>query len=249
LNREHGDRLEDFPGYQVVEKGPHSEQSMHGALTAGIRWRLAAFVALITASVVVALALDLPTAAEIRQWVDSYGSLAPVVFVGLYALITLAPLPKNVLSAAAGLMFGLVPGVMLVWIAAMLGALAAFGLGRRLGRDAVERLTPTRVQQVDELIARRGLLAVVVVRLVPIVPFSAINYTAGLTGIRFWHYAVGTAVGIVPGTVAYVALGTYGTTPGSWPFLLSAAALVLLSVGGVLVARSRRSAKEQEMDR
>lgn len=222
---------------------------MHGALTAGIRWRLAAFVALITASVVVALALDLPTAAEIRQWVDSYGSLAPVVFVGVYALITLAPVPKNVLSAAAGLMFGLVPGVMLVWIAAMVGALAAFGLGRLLGRDAVERLTPTRVQQVDELIARRGLLAVVVVRLVPIVPFTAVNYTAGLTGLRLSHYTAGTALGIIPGTVAYVALGTYGTTPGSWPFLISAAALVLLSVGGLLAARGRRSAKEQEMDR
>jgi len=222
---------------------------MRRTLTPGIRWRLAAFVALIAASVVVALTVDLPSAAEVRQTIDSYGWAAPLVFVGGYALITLAPVPKNVLSAAAGLMFGLVGGVLLVWVAAMVGAVAAFGLGRLLGRDAVERLTSTRVQQVDELIARRGLLAVVVVRLVPVVPFTAINYTAGLTGIRFWHYAVGTAVGIVPGTVAYVALGTYGTTPGSWPFLVSAAALVLLSVGGLLASRGRRLGKEQEMDR
>jgi uncharacterized membrane protein YdjX (TVP38/TMEM64 family) len=172
-----------------------------------------------------------------------------VVFVGTYALITLAPVPKNVLSAAAGVMFGLVSGVLLVWVAAVVGALMAFGLGRLLGRDAVERLTSTRVQRVDELIARRGLLAVVVVRLVPVVPFTAINYTAGLTAIRFWHYTVGTAVGIIPGTVAYVALGTYGTTPGSWPFLVSATALVVLSVGGLLAAHRHRSGKKQEMDR
>jgi len=223
---------------------------MRRALTPRIRWRLGVLVALIAVSVVVALTIDLPSAPEVRQRVDSYGWAAPVVFVGSYALITLAPVPKNVLSAAAGLMFGLVTGVLLVWVAALLGALTAFGLGRLLGRDAVERLTSTRVQQVDELIARRGLLAVVVVRLVPVVPFTAINYTAGLTGIRFWQYTVGTAIGIVPGTVAYVALGTYGTTPGSWPFLVSAAALVLLSVGGGLLAiRRRRAGKEQEMDR
>jgi len=168
--------------------------------------------------------------------------------VGGYVLVTLAPIPKNVLSAAAGLMFGLVTGVLLVWVAALVGALVAFGLGRVLGRDAVERFTSTRVQKVDELIARRGLLAVVVVRLVPVVPFTAINYTVGLTGIRFWHYTAGTAIGIIPGTVAYVALGTYGATPGSWPFLVSAAALVLLSVGGLLAAGGHHRGKGQEMD-
>lgn len=218
------------------------------ALTPGIRWRLAVFVALIAVSVAVALTIDLPSATEVRQSIDSYGWAAPLVFVGGYALITLAPIPKNVLSAAAGLMFGLVTGVLLVWVAALVGALVAFGLGRVLGRDAVERLTSTRVQKVDELIARRGLLAVVAVRLVPVVPFTAINYTAGLTGIRFWHYTAGTAIGIIPGTVAYVALGTYGATPGSWPFLVSAAALVLLSVGGLLAARGHRRGKMQEMD-
>ena len=115
-----------------------------------------------------ALTIDLPSATEVRQSIDSYGWAAPLVFIGGYALITLAPIPKNVLSAAAGLMFGLVTGVLLVWVAALVGALVAFGLGRVLGRDAVERLTSTRVQKVDELIARRGLLAVVVVRLVPV---------------------------------------------------------------------------------
>lgn len=222
---------------------------MRRALTPGIRLRLAAFLALVAASVVVALTVDLPSASEVRQTIDSYGWAAPLVFVGGYALITLAPVPKNVLSAAAGVMFGLVNGVLLVWVAALVGALMAFGLGRLLGRDAVERLTSTRVQRVDELIARRGLLAVVVVRLVPVVPFTAINYTAGLTGIRFWHYTVGTAVGIIPGTVAYVALGTYGTKSGSWPFLVSAAALVILSVGGLLAARRHHRGKEQETDR
>ncbi len=221
---------------------------MRRASTPGIQWRLATFLALVAASVVVALTVDLPSVTEVRHTIDSYGWAAPLVFVLGYALITLAPVPKNVLSAAAGLMFGLVSGVLLVLVAALVGALVAFGLGRLLGRDAIERLIPTRVQQVDDLIGQRGLLAVVLVRLVPVVPFTAVNYTAGLTRIRWWHYTVGTGVGIVPGTVAYVALGTYGTTPGSWPFVVSAAALGVLSAGGLLAARARRWGNDQEMD-
>ena len=208
----------------------------------GARWRLALFLVLIGASVVVALSVDLPSAAALRTRIDSYGWLAPLVFVGGYAVITLAPVPKNVLSVVGGLMFGLVSGVLLVWVAALVGALMAFGLGRLLGREAVERLTSTRVHQVDELLARRGLLAVVSARLIPVVPFTAINYSAGLSGIRVWPYIVGTALGIIPGTVLYVALGTYGSTPGSWPFLVSATALGLLSVGGLLAVRGRHRA-------
>lgn len=218
--------------------------STRPAWSSRVSLRLVAFLALLLGSVVVAITLDLPSAAQAREIIGSYGWAAPVVFVVAYALITLAPVPKNVLSAAAGLLFGLVGGALVVWLAAMAGALMAFGLGRLLGRDAVERLTSTRVQRVDELIARRGLVAVIAVRLVPVVPFTAINYTAGLTKVRLWQYAVGTAVGIIPGTVAYVALGTYGATPGSWPFLVSAAVLAVLSVAGLLAVRRRREGAE-----
>jgi uncharacterized membrane protein YdjX (TVP38/TMEM64 family) len=211
-----------------------------------VGWRLCGFVAVVGAGVVVALTVDLPDTAGTRRMIEETGWAAPVVFVGLYALVTLAPVPKNVLSAVAGLLFGLVEGVLLVLAAAMVGALVAFGLGRLLGRAAVERITSARVQEVDTLLARRGLMAVVMVRLVPVVPFTAINYTAGLTGVRLRDYTLGTAVGIIPGTVAYVTLGTYGSTPGAWPFLVSAAALVILSVGGLLVAHRRRSPRTEE---
>jgi uncharacterized membrane protein YdjX (TVP38/TMEM64 family) len=194
------------------------------------------------------LTVDLPDPARLREQIASAGWAAPAVFVGLYALVTLAPIPKNVLSAVAGLLFGLLPGVLLVFVGALIGAHAAFALGRWLGRAAVEQMTSTRVADVDRMLARRGLIAVIAVRLVPVVPFTAINYTAGLTGVRLRDYALGTLIGIVPGTVAYVALGTYGATPGAWPFLVSAGALVVLSIGGVLAARSRRSVRAPDED-
>ena len=84
------------------------------------------------------------------------------------------------------------------------------------------------------------MVAVIVMRLVPVLPFTAIDYAAGLTSVRTRDYAIGTALGIFPGTVSFVALGAYGTSPGSWPFIVAVAALVLLTAGGLLVARRRR---------
>lgn len=209
--------------------------------TRGVWMRLAALALLVAAGGLVAVLVGLPDPQQLRADIAVAGPVAPVLFVLLYAVVTLAPLPKNVFAALAGVLFGLVWGVVMVLLAALLGAVAAFGLGRLLGRDAVERFTGARVARVDALLRRRGLLAVIAVRLVPVLPFTAINYAAGLTAVRPRDYAIGTAVGIIPGTIAYVALGAYGTTPGSWPFLVAVLVLVALTAGGaVLVRRSRR---------
>lgn len=207
---------------------------------AAVPWRLVLLVGLLLVALAAAVTADLPTVPETRAYVESTGPFAPLVFVLLYATVTLAPLPKNLLSAVAGLVFGLGLGSLLTYLAAMIGAVVAFVLGRRLGRSAVERYTGTRVAEVDARVERHGLVTVLLLRLVPVVPFTAINYTAGLTRLRRRDYLLGTAVGIVPGTVAYVALGSYGTSPLSWPFVTAAGALAALAVGGAVVARRGR---------
>ncbi|WP_435200287.1 TVP38/TMEM64 family protein [Janibacter sp. GS2] len=206
----------------------------------GASVRLLALVAVLVVAGVIAAVVGPPDVERVQARIDAAGHAAPVLFVLIYAVVTLLPLPKNVVAALAGAMFGLALGVVVVFLAALLGAAAAFALSRALGRDAVERLTGARVARVDALLGRRGITAVIGVRLVPILPFTVINYSAGLTAVRTRDYAIGTAVGIVPGTVSYVALGAFGTTPGSWPFLLSAAALIVLTGGGFLVARTLR---------
>lgn len=202
--------------------------------------RFAALFALLVAGGVVAVWVGVPDAEELRKQIAGVGPSAPVLFIVLYALVTLLPLPKNVLAGLAGVLFGLALGVVVVVVAALVGAAAAFALSRVLGREVVERITGGRVARVDALLHRRGMLAVIVVRLVPVLPFTVINYAAGLTSVRTRDYAFGTALGILPGTVSFVALGAYGTSPGSWPFLVSAAALALLTAGGFLVARRSR---------
>ena len=199
-----------------------------------------AFVVFVALAVAVGLVFGVPPIEQVQQTVASWGWAGGAVFVGLYAAITLTPAPKNVLSVAAGLIFGFAGALALVYLGALLGAAAAFALGRWLGRDAVERYTGTRVARLDELVRRRGLAAVIGVRLIPIIPFTAINYGAGLTAVRLRDYALGTAIGIIPGTVAYVALGAFGLEFG-WPAWVAIGVLGALTLAGAIWAeRGRR---------
>ena len=129
----------------------------------------------------------------------------------------------------------------MVVIGALIGACGAFGLSRWLGRDTVQRITGGRVERVDAMLSRRGVRAVVGVRLVPVLPFTPINYAAGLSAVRTRDYVLGTAVGIPPGTASFVALGAYGSEPGSLPFVVALVSLVLVAtgLGGAHLVRRR----------
>lgn len=196
-------------------------------------WRAAIFVAFVVAAVIVGVTVPVPSVEGIRVAAADAGWWGIAVFVLGYGLVTLTPIPKNVVSIAAGLTWGLGTGFLLVYAGALIGAGLAFVIGRTLGREAVERFTGARVARVDDLLRRRGLLALIGVRLVPVLPFTAINYTAALTGVRRRDYVIGTMLGILPGTIAYVAVGAYGTTLG-WPFYLAAVGLGVLTIAGVI---------------
>lgn len=208
--------------------------------SAGTWWRLAGFSALLLVGVVLLVTVDVDVA-TVRDAVAAAGAWAAVAFLAGYVVATLLLLPKNVLSAAAGLLFGLGGGVALVWAGAVVGAAVAFWVGRWLGRDGVRRLVGSRLDRLDDLVARHGVLAVLLARLVPVVPFTAVNYGSGLLAVGFGPYLLATAVGILPGTVAYTALGAFGTEPGSLPFVVAVATLAVLTVAGVVLAGRRRT--------
>lgn len=182
---------------------------------------------------------------HIRTWSSQAGWTGAVLFTLLYAALTLSPAPKNVLGIAAGIVWGFPVAFAMVYVGALIGAAASFVIGRALGREAVERFTGARVARLDAAIGRRGLLAVLSARLIPVIPFTLINYGAGLTSVRRRDYAIGTAVGILPGSAAYVALGAFGWElgPGFW---IALAAIGVLVIGGLVagaVARRRREAR------
>jgi uncharacterized membrane protein YdjX (TVP38/TMEM64 family) len=215
-------------------------------LTPAVTWRAAAFVVFVVVAVIVGVLVPLPSVEDVRAAAESGGAWVAAGFSVAYAVASLTPVPKNVVSIAAGLVWGLPVGFLIVYVGAVLGAVLAFAVSRLLGRSIVERLTGTRVAQVDRLLAQRGVAAVIGARLVPLVPFTVLNYTAGLTSVRLRDYTIGTMVGMIPGTIAYVAVGAYGLTLG-WPFFIAMGALGALALGGAIyAARARRRMRDTD---
>ena len=202
-------------------------------------WRLGLLGVFIIGVVVVEIVLPMPTVDQIRAAAGSAGAMGVFAFVLAYGVLTLTPVPKNVLSIAAGLTWGFGFGSLLVYLGALLGATFGFVIGRFLGREAVERFTGARVARVDELLRRQGLVTVIGARLIPVLPFTVINYAAGLTAVRRVDYALGTALGIIPGTLAYVAIGAFGLELG-WPFWLAVGVLGGLTVLGLYLGKGAR---------
>jgi uncharacterized membrane protein YdjX (TVP38/TMEM64 family) len=152
------------------------------------------------------------------EWVHGLGWWGPAIFIGGYALATVAMVPGTVLSLAAGAIFGIGWGFLWVLTGASLGAISAFVVSRYLARGFVERhLLDARFRAVDAAIGEQGFKIVALLRLSPVFPFNVLNYGLGLTRVRFRDYAL-ACVAMAPGTLLYV---YYGRVAGD---LASAAA-------------------------
>lgn len=204
------------------------------------RLRLALLGALLVGASVWLLVAGGPSRGDIEHAVRDAGWLAPAGFVAIYIGWTVLLLPGVVPTLAGGTLFGVLAGSLLTLLGATIGATLAFALGRRLGRAAARDLSGPRSARFDRWMRRRGFMALLYLRLVPVVPFNLLNYAAGVTGISTRAYVTATAVGIVPGTVAYTALGATAGHPGSVPFLVSLAAVAALTAVAVALARRGR---------
>lgn len=218
--------------------------------------RLVALAAIAVGVVVIARATGLGELAasglqSLLRWVPTLGPWGPVAFIAGYVLATVAFVPGSVLTLAAGAIFGLAEGIVYVWIAASLGACAAFGLSRSVARGAIERRIAgnARFAAIDRAIAVEGRKIAFLVRLSPVFPFSLLNYALGLTRVRFVDYAFG-CLGMLPGTVLYVYLGSLageaagggasGQSTLEWIF--KAAGLVVTLIVTVVITRIARRA-------
>ncbi|MEO7059177.1 MAG: TVP38/TMEM64 family protein [Lapillicoccus sp.] len=208
--------------------------------------RLAALAVVIGTALLLTQVIGIPDLTQLRQQFAGLGWWAGPGYVMLYALATLSPLPKSVFTLAAGALFGLAEGLVVVVAGACLGAVLAFWLARGLGRDGLHRLTGFRGDRLDAELTRHGFLTLLVARLVPVVPFTAVNYLAGVTVLRLRVFLAATVLGILPSTAAYVTLGAYGSEPGSWPFWVALASLAVLSLAGGLVGLWRRHHQRPE---
>ncbi len=206
------------------------------------RVRLAILAVVVLAAGGALVATGGPSLEGVRDAVESAGPLGALAFVVGYAVLTVALVPGSALTLAGGVLFGPWLGTALVVVGATAGACGAFAVARRLGREGVEAVAGERIGRLDAMLGRQGFTAVLLVRLVPVVPFNVSNYAAGVTAVSFRDFALGTLVGIVPGSFAYAALGGSFDDPTSPLFLTAVALVVVLALVGVVVSRRRARA-------
>lgn len=193
-------------------------------------------------------------------WVDTLGWWGPAVFAAGYALATVAFVPGSALTLAAGAIFGIVEGVVVVFVGASVGATAAFLVARHLARDWVESKLEgnDRFAAIDRAVGREGLKIVVLLRLSPVFPFNLLNYALGLTRVRLSHYVI-ACLGMLPGTLLYVysgkVLGDVAAVAGGAPTQRGAGYWVVMGLGLVatvvvtaLVTRVARRALREEVE-
>jgi uncharacterized membrane protein YdjX (TVP38/TMEM64 family) len=193
--------------------------------------RIVLIAAVLIALFVVGRALDAQTwLAAALEWIRGVGPWAPLIFLLLYIAACVFLLPGSVLTLGAGAVFGLPRGVLIVWVSATLGATAAFLVGRYLVRDWVTRTIASspKFQAVDAAVAREGWKIVALMRLSPVIPFNLLNYAFGATRVSLRDYVLASALGMLPGTVMYVYLGSVAgeiaagsaraRTPAEWAF-------------------------------
>jgi uncharacterized membrane protein YdjX (TVP38/TMEM64 family) len=171
------------------------------------RRRIIATLIVIVILVAIALLVPLPTAVQLRDWATSLGPWFPLAFFAAHTVVTILPFPRTAFTLAAGLLFGSATGVLIAVTASTLSAVLALLLVRAAGWQLSSLVHHSGVESLDARLRRRGWLAIVSMRLIPAVPFSAINYAAGASAVRLVPYTLATLVGLLPGTAAVVILG------------------------------------------
>lgn len=129
---------------------------------------------------------------------------APLLVMAVYVVGTLFLVPITLLVAVTGLVFGAWPGLAYAFGGSMASAVVIYGLGACVGNAWLKRLFGSRVDALNKRVAKRGIRAVLVMRLVPVAPFAVVSVVGGASHISLRDYVVGTALGMAPGIVLKV---------------------------------------------
>jgi uncharacterized membrane protein YdjX (TVP38/TMEM64 family) len=170
------------------------------------------------------------------DWVSGNGAVGVLLFGLGYIVAVVAFVPGSLLTMAAGTIFGLAFGTALVFVAATLGASAAFLVSRYLARPLVERRLAgnDRFAAIDRAVGQEGRKIVFLLRLSPLFPFNLLNYALGLTKVRFRDYVLASA-GMLPATLLFVyygkILGDVARVTSGTPIPRGPEYYVLLGVG------------------
>ena len=203
-------------------------------------------LALVLLAALAAAVLVRPDPDEIEEAFTGLGIFGPLLFALAYVALTVLLVPGAPLTIAAGALFGVVGGGIVVMVGATTGAGLAFLISRRSTRGAVEQARGARLEALERRFGGQGFPAMLMLRLIPLVPFNALNYAAGATAISTRDYMLATLIGIAPGVFVFTALGAGLSDPLSPLFI--AAVLLLIGMSLLTWRVSRRVPADLDTD-
>lgn len=189
-------------------------------------------LALLLATLSVAIIIVHPSRHSLIHAVGPNHPMAPVIAVAGSALLTTALAPRTLLAGVGGVIFGFAGGALYIMLGITLGAVIAHTIGRLLGRDFMARHLSGRLLAMEQAVAKRGVMAIVISRMIPLMPFGISNYLFGTTSVRMRPFLTGTVVGALPATLAYSALGAATARGDALGMSIAGAMTVTLGVGG-----------------
>lgn len=167
---------------------------------------------------------------SVQDYINSYGPFAAIVYILFFSIRTLLVIfPYSVVVILGGSIFGPVKGFIYSMVSVFISASLAFFISRLFGKEFVQKLARGKVQQFDTKIGQHGFKIILFMRLSTVFPFDIVNYTAGLTRVKYKDFILGTLLGVLPETFSLTYLGENLKNPFSWEFLL-AALLVILTI-------------------
>ncbi|HEX7432892.1 MAG TPA: TVP38/TMEM64 family protein [Anaerolineaceae bacterium] len=178
------------------------------------------------------------TSDNLERFISSFGPWAVAVYVLAYLLSSPIPFLAPILSATGGLLFGPALGATLAVLIAAATSLVPFTISRHLGREWVSaKLQGSRLNDLYKRLDRggSGFTFVLLLRLVPVMPWELQNYLAGVTQVTVLTYLVATILGSIPLTVCLAILGAAVKNPASWQFVTALALTAVVLVTPILV--------------
>jgi len=185
---------------------------------------------------------EVASAERVIDWAKTFGATwwAPVIVVLSYTPACFVMFPRPLITLASVIAFGPWLGFLYSLIGIVLAAVVTFFAGKRMRRDTVRRLAGPKIERMVGVLRKHGLLAMSLLRLVPLAPFFVVGVVAGAVRLKLWHLAVGTAIGMLPGTLAATLFGDqleHALSGGRINWWIVGACAALLAGGAILVKR------------
>lgn len=182
--------------------------------------------------------------ANLEMWLEGLGWGAYVVAPLVMAVVSILPVPAEAPALANGMLFGPVAGTLVTWSGAMVGAWISYEIAGRWGRPLARRfVSDEATARVDQAAEQAGWWGLLVLRLIPLVAFTAVNWGAGLSGVPRWRFVWTTALGIVPGVVLFTSSGVGLSALWSRSPALASVLLTVIVLGSIAWTLRRREPK------